>query len=59
MMVKALCEQAVHNFEMQLDVVMVKKKKKPLDIRRLFNLEQLSCTEMSQYRRSVAANCAT
>lgn len=27
MMVKALCEQAVHNFEMQLDVVMVKKKK--------------------------------
>lgn len=57
MMVKALCEQAVHNIEMQLDVVMVKKK--PLDIRRLFNLEQLSCTEMSQYRRAVAANCAT
>lgn len=27
MMVKALCEQAVHNFEMQLDVVMVKKEK--------------------------------
>ena len=53
MMVKALCEQAVHNFELQLDVVVVKKK--PLDMRRLFNLELLSCVEMSQYVRSIAA----
>ena len=41
---------------MQLDVAVVKKKKKkPLDIRCLFNLEQLSCAEMSQYGRSIAA----
>lgn len=47
-------EQPVHNFAMQL-YLMVVKKQRLLDTRRLFDLEQLSFTEMSEYGRSIAA----